>query len=159
MTLTRPREVGSPYEALARMVDQCGGLKPVAAFMGNSTSTVQRWTVPEEDSDVSFRLVSQIVDRFQASAPAEHLALLAGGVFVPLVGTEVSPHWGALTAESASAFAEAMGEVARALAPTSDGAGVVTRREARHLVKTIDHAIRDMAALRGLALAVAEGEP
>ncbi|MGE4337999.1 MAG: hypothetical protein AB7E55_18755 [Pigmentiphaga sp.] len=157
MTLVRPRKAGSAHAAIGRMIDAIGA-QDVADSVEVSKFTVYKWADPEQPGDLAFHRACQISAHFRTTILAEHLALRAGGVFVPLPDIDADGEWGVLTAETAGAFADAMREVAQVLCPKSDGGRGVTPREAARLVSTIDEGLATLARLRGMALAAAGDE-
>lgn len=156
MNPIRPRAAGSPFAAMTRLVEQCGGADAAADFSGRSKFTVYKWTDPDQSDGAPFAVVAQLTEHFGATAAAEHLAMRAGGIFMPLPAEGgAQAQWGRLTAASAQHFATVMGGIARALSPDSEDQTRVTPKEARGMIADLDHAIRDLAALRGLALETA----
>lgn len=155
MKAVRPREPGAPHDATVRLIEQCGGVERVAAFVGRRASSVYRYTDPDQSDGMPFAMVGQLTEHFGAAAAVEHLAMRAGGVFLPVPVEGGPPRWGALTAETARHFAQVMADIAEALSPGGEGAARVTPGEARGMVPDIDHAIRDLCELRALALAAA----
>jgi hypothetical protein len=162
----KPRLAEGPHAALARFLreiaelrgeDAGQGVRIAAEFEGIDPGTLYKQLDPDQAGDVSFPRVCRLTQHFGATAAAEHLAALAGGVFLPVPqGGGPSP-WGELTASAGEDFARAMGDIVRALSPQSEGAAGVTQAEGRAILEKVDQAIRDMVRLRGLAQLAAEG--
>ena len=116
--IQKPRRFGSPEAAIASTFAQVkGGAATIADLLGRSKSTVYAYTEPRtapEHVAISWADVCRIVQFSGATAPAEHLAALAGGAFVaPL--DESSDTLSELHALSADAFGRLTADVIRAL--------------------------------------------
>lgn len=159
MTLTRPRLAGSPFAALARMIEACGGVRAVAEFVNRAESSVYKWTDPEQSDGAPFGIVAQLAAHFGAAEAAEHLAARSGGIFLPIPDAKAGGRWAELSAEAAKESGEVFAEIMLALAPKGDGGSAVTRAEALRLLSEVDDLLSVLSRLRGLAQGVIdEGE-
>lgn len=153
MSLIRPRLPGSPFAAIARFVEACGGVEAVATFANRAPSTVYKWTDPEQSEGLPFAIAAQLSDHFRAGALADHLSIRAGGVFLPLPEAGGAGRWGEVSAIASEEFAEVLAGILRALSPRGDGGSAVTQAEARQLLGEIDDVLAVLGQLRGLAMA------
>jgi len=148
MALTKPRQVGSPSEALAEFCDAVGP-KAVAAFADISVSTLYNLLNPDLTGDISYARAAQWTDHFKVPALAEHMAHLAGGTFVPDVTVDAAATDMAALCDLVSKSSDAIGEFAKA---RGDGEWTVSearavRRELRELLVSIHAADRRLAAI------------
>lgn len=132
--------IGSAHEALDRMFDSIGrahgpkgspseGQLVAVAFLNIARSTLYRQLDPDQPGDFSFAHACQLAQQFGCTEAAAHLALCAGGVFIPMPddGDPVS----VLTAEAMQEMGEAMAHLFASANPASDGGATVTPSEAR----------------------------
>jgi hypothetical protein len=76
------REPGSTKDVVTRTVEQAGA-KRAAFLLDRSKTTVYAYGDPDEPDQISFDQMRRLVAGSRATAPAEDLASLAGGFFVP----------------------------------------------------------------------------
>lgn len=146
----KPRDPGTPKHAVSRLFDQAGGLKRVAVLMPDvRKSQLYAYTDDRDEAQMRFVDVAALT-RPGCDAAAEYLAMLAGGVFLPLPEGDGAIH--ADLSKAALAHGEAVAVLARAL-----GDGKLTPAEARQALDELDDAVRTVAQLRARVLAVAEG--
>lgn len=155
--LTKPRQPGSAHETLGLMVEQAGGVKRVADFEDIKPSTVYKLLDPDQEGEYSFARVCRIVAHFGADAPAQLLASLAGGTYLPIPRTGDS-RFADLTAESLLHIGQVSHDIIAAHSPKSDGGRDLTAREARQLLKPLGELLLDVSHLIALARRVADGE-
>lgn len=158
MNVMRPRKTGSPADALAALLTQCGPIETVADFLNKRPGTIYRYTDPDQSDGMPFALVALLTEHYRATAAAEHLALRAGGVFLPIPREDDADGWGGLSAAAAEDTGHLISDIVRALAPTSEGGTRVAGHELDVILKDIDRVLRVVAALRGLAVAAKERE-
>lgn len=145
----KPIDPDLPKAAVRRLFDQVGGIKRVAARLGyRSESQVYAMADGNDPAEITFAQVVQLTGP-DAPAGAEHLALVAGGVFLPIPAANTAI--GALTGAAMRESGEAAAELIEALA-----AGL-TPEEATRALPEIDDAVRAWTQLRARVAAVAKG--
>jgi hypothetical protein len=154
VTPNKPRTPASAHDILLRLIDACGGPKIVAAFLGVRLGTAYSWTDPDTSpGSAPFAQVCLLTEHFGITAAAEHLALLAGGVFVPLPSDdgELDEHAATLTLETA----EIVGEIIRCTRSNSEGGTKLTPAERARLKRMAFDVMRVMS---GILSELREGE-
>lgn len=151
MNTMRPRRAGSPSEAQALLLEQCGGAQAAGDFVGKARSTAYKWTDPDQSEGAPFNVVATLSEHFRATAAAEHLALRAGGVFLPIPRADAEG-WGGLSAAAAEETGRLLSEIWRALDPASEAGARVGRAEADAILRDVETVMRTVAAMRALAL-------
>lgn len=137
----KPREYGSPKACIGELFRQCGGLKTVMELLGlKSESTAYALTDPAEKAEISFSRVVML-SRRGASAAAEYLAQICGGVFLPL--TPDTDNLNKLCAEDVRAHGEAIASIVNALHD-----GKWTKPEKDEALQKLDAALRSLTGLR-----------
>ncbi|BBF93353.1 phage regulatory CII family protein [Blastochloris tepida] len=147
--MTKLREPGSPRAVLRALYDQCGGARRAADLLGGSETSLIGATDPDSDRDIGWRRVVLLTRHFRATAAAEHLALAAGGVFLPL---DITP--GELGRSAGQAVREVADVVERVLSAQADGA--VSTSEARDIRREIDEAVAELMRARAAVTAIIE---
>jgi len=141
----KPCDPELPKAAVRRLVDQNGGIKRVAVKLGLGPTQTYAVTDPTAPDELSFARVAALTSN-EAPAAAEYLALLAGGVFLP-VGCVAAADVRGLTAESAREHGEAIGALIAVLAD-----GLISPSEARRALVEVDDSLRTLCGLRALLL-------
>lgn len=141
----KPREIGTPKRAMADLFDQLGGIKRVMVKLQLGHSQTYAFTDPRSPEEISFAKVAAITEP-GATAAAEYLALLAGGVFLPIAPEEADIN--ALCADDVKAHGKAIASVVTAMAD-----GQLTRPERLRAREKVLVALR---ALTGLYAALAD---
>jgi hypothetical protein len=153
----KPRPLGSAPEALTRLfaeIAQIEGYEPTAGaklaanFLGVSDSLIRKASDPDQPEDLGFRRVAMLTERFAARAAAEHLALCAGGIFLPLPAGDGQGRWHDLGAIASEEFSQVIAALFRATSNTGPGGADITPAERRKLVAEIDDVIRVMVEMR-----------
>jgi hypothetical protein len=139
----------STKACVADLFKECGGHKCAIDRFGISLRRAYNFTTLASDEQISFARVAALTSA-KATAAARYLATLAGGVFVPLAAVK-SASVLKLVSEAARDDGQAISDAVKVQAD-----GVVTRCEAAAVVKEIDAAIADLAALRGAMATMAE---
>ena len=150
----KPRGPGTLHEALSRAVDQLGGPQPAGDVIERSRSWMYAACDPDLPAEKAARLSypeARGLTRAGATALAEDLALLAGGVFLPPPPDAAPCAVSAALAEFSADSGAAVADMVRALAD-----GLLTRREASRTLGEIDRTLRALCALRAVTAAAAE---
>lgn len=155
----KPRRYGDAKEVVARLFEQAGGVPKVMELIDLSRTRVYAFSDPDTESEISYARVARITEETGARAAAEHLALLAGGVFLP-AGDASAGDWHSLAGEAAQRNAATIAEMLDALGEESDAANEITPREARAVLARVDRqiALLSEARARLAAIARADGE-
>lgn len=136
----KPCDPELPKAAVRRLVDQVGGIKRTAVRLGRSPSQTYAYTDPGVSDELTFAQAASLTSH-EAPAAAEYLALLAGGVFLPIALS--ADEVGELTAASIREHGEACAELVRALTDSTIDDG----ERARALAE-LDEALRVLVQLR-----------
>jgi hypothetical protein len=139
---SRPRDPGTLERAVSDLFSQAGGIKRVTVDLGGiKQSTAYAMTEPDSPQPITLAQVATLT-RPGASAVAEWLSLLAGGVFIPM-----TPEVGEvprLCADDMRAHGEAIACLVEAL---SDGK--LTNKERLGAIEKLTKALRTQLALLG----------
>jgi hypothetical protein len=149
---TKPRKHGTLHAALSRAIDQLGGLDDAAEMIGRGRDWLYTAADPDREKSKQAKLSleeARVMSRAGATALAEDLALLAGGLFLPPVPDTAPAAIHAALARYASESGEAMSVI---ISRAADG--VFDVADARAALKEIDEALRAMMTLRSLAVTV-----
>lgn len=141
----KPCDPELPKAAVRRLVDQNGGIKRTAVKLGLRETQTYAVTDPGVPDEISFARVAALTSH-EAPAGAEYLALLAGGVFLPIECASGADVRG-LTAEVAREHGDAIGALIAAMADNR-----ITPSEARSALVEVDDCLRTLCGLRSLLL-------
>ena len=150
----KPRRPGTLHQALSRAVDQVAGPQAAGDLIERTRSWVYAACDPDAPPEKAARLSyaeARTLTRAGASALAEDLALLAGGVFLPPAPDAAPCAVSAALAEFSADSGAAVAGMVRALAD-----GLLDRREASRTLGEIDRTLRALCALRAVTAAAAE---
>ncbi len=140
----KPREPGTIWEAISEAMNQLGGAEQMAAKANRKVWWA--YTVSDEDASTNARTGLSFADACAlaekgGTALAEHIALRAGGVFIPATAIDDA----ALKAELAS-FSQESGElVSEVIRCTADD--VFCAKEAEATLPRVKDALRPLLAL------------
>lgn len=160
--MTKRPAIGSAHEALDRMFDEIGrahgpngapseGPQIAADFLCVARSTIYRQMDQSQPGGFAFAHACQLAQHFGCTEAAAHLALCAGGLFVPMPRGDDAVT--VLTAEAMREMGEAAALIFAETAPGSDGGAAITPQEARAALPEV----RDvLAALTRLYSMLAE---
>lgn len=148
----KPRQPGSLKEATSLAIGQVGGARRAMRLLGLSETRTYALADPDEPDLIS-RERLELLSQEGATAFAERLALLAGGVFLPLPKLACGPGLQLMTAEAMADFGAMAGKLVAALAD-----GRLDRREARDVSPLLAEALRGIAALNAEVIRRAQGE-
>lgn len=142
----KPRDYASTKEVVTRLLDQAGGIKKAAHLLGRSPTQTVAYSDPATPDEISFDQVRRLVSATGASAPAEDMAALALGVFVP-VAAGVRSTFEDLVARSSTEWGEFISLLMRARAD-----GKLDHLARRDILKELDGLIRSLVAARSQIL-------
>lgn len=137
----KPRDPELPKAAIARMIDQAGGVKNACITINRSPSQTYAYADQAVSDEMTFAQVVALTTPM-ATACAEYLSLRAGGVHVPIAPSD-SDDLGAHTAASIKQSGEACAEIVQAMAD-----GIIEDHERPNAIRELDEAIRALAQLR-----------
>ena len=135
----KPRALGTPKAAVCELIAQAGGIPRVMVKLGIGQSDAYAVTDPQSPKELSFARVAALTAP-DATAGAEYLVNLAGGVFLPIPRPDSEA--AELTADAMREFGEASADLVQKLA------GGLTSQEARSALGPIDEALRALVQLR-----------
>lgn len=141
----KPCDPELPKAAVRRLFNENGGIKRTAVKLGLSETQTYAVSDPGTPDELSFARVAALTSH-EAPAAAEYLALLAGGVFLPIecaTGADVR----GLTADVAREHGDAIGALIAAMADSR-----ITPTEARGALVEVDDCLRTLCGLRSLLL-------
>lgn len=141
-----PCEPELPKAAIRRVYDQLGGVKRAAIRLGRGKTQTYDYASMERTDELTYAQACALTGT-ESPALAEHLALLAGGVFVP-VSCKADDAL-QLTADAVRQHGEAMGAI---VAGIQDGS--LDAAEARTALVELDEAIGGLCSLRALLMTI-----
>lgn len=157
---------GSAHDALDKMFDSIGRSHGKAAsegiYIAASLLDVSHWTLraqlnPDKTgSEISYAKVVQFTRAFGCTDAAEHLALCAGGVFLPMPAGEGA--FAEMSADMMREVGEALVQLAASTAPHSDGGTAMTAREAQQALPLMADVVAVASRLYAEVRARAAGE-
>ena len=137
----KPRDYATTKEVVTRMLDQAGGVKKAAHLLDRSSTQTVSYSDPATSDEISFDQVRRLIEATGATAPAEDLASLSGGVFLPCdAPKEAFDH---LVARSAQEWGEFIACVVKAHADKK-----IDQIERRDMQRDLDDLIRTLVAAR-----------
>jgi hypothetical protein len=147
--MTKQRDYGTTKDIVTRLVDEAGGVKRAAFLLGRAVSRVYELCDPAREDQMSFEAVRKLTEFTGATAAAEDLAALAGGVFMPI---EIDDgDLSRLAADKAHEHGRVTTQLFVAM-----GDGKVTPEEARDLLKQVDSEMRALMTLRAKLVSLAK---
>ena len=87
----KPRQPGTTKEVVSQLIEQAGGPKRAAVSIGVEIAQAYAFTDPAQNKEIKYDQVRRLVLATGATAAAEDLAALAGGVFIPLRSDSDAP--------------------------------------------------------------------
>ncbi len=145
------REPGTTKAVVSTLIDEAGGVKRAAVQIGVSTTQLYAYAEPGEADEIKFDQVRRLVLASGATAPAEDLAALAGGTFLPIDSSCESI--AELSADSVKDHAELTSAILLALAD-----GKVDQNEARTLLPRVQELVRVIVCAQQRIAALARGD-
>lgn len=138
---TKARDYGTTKDLVARIIDECGGVKQAAFLGGRAASQVYAYADPAVDAQMPLDMALRLSVAARSATLARHAAAISGGVFMPLALDE--ERLPALTSKSAKEHGALMSKLIEALED-----GHVSRGEARDLLATVDQYLCALASMR-----------
>ena len=135
-----PCDPEMPKAAVRRVYEQLGGIKRAAIRLGRGKTQTYDYASMERADELTFSQVCALTGA-ESPALAEYLAMLAGGVFLP-VSCKADDAL-KLTADAVRQHGEAMGAI---VAGVQDG--TLDATEARAALVELDEAIGGLCSLR-----------
>jgi hypothetical protein len=151
----KPRLYGSPKAAVARLFEAAGGANVVMDKLGLSRTRVYALTDPDDEAEISYARVCALTETCAATPCAEHLASLAGGLFLPLSAAP-DADWHAMASVASTRNGQTIAGILDALSPEDDTPGVIDAEEARELIKQVDEQLAVLAMARAKLLKAME---
>ena len=150
------RDYGTSKGVISRLFKQARGVPEVMKLLGLSRTRVYAFADPNEASHISYDRVARITHETGAVAAAEHLAHLAGGVFLPIEASETDPDWHQIAARASTRSADSISNLMRSLSPESDTPGEITTEEAHLLIEKVDRQFKILALKRQMLVEIVE---
>ena len=158
------RAYGTTKAVISALFKQAGGVPKVMDILGLSRTRTYALSDPNDKACISFERVEMITRRTGATAAAEHLAYLAGGVYLP-GATFVKEHedadevdWHIIAQRAGHRHVDNIGELLKSISPSSPSPGEVDQEEARSLLEKVDAQFALLALQRQHLLAIIDGQ-
>lgn len=150
--MTKVPEPGSIFQALDHAIDELGGAKVAADFLGKTKFTVLHEIDPDDDKHrMSVRTLGMLAQRFKLHSLAHYFAACADGVFVPLTHPN-DPRWDSLTSQAFQDMGRLSAEIISDLAD-----GKFDALEAKRTLLLVQEMQRHFATMGGMLRAIIEG--
>lgn len=137
----KARPYSSTKDVVTRLIDEAGGAKMAAHLLGCSPTQTVAYSDPATPEEMKLDQVRRLVSASGATAPAEDLAFLAGGIFLPMGSSEDC--FASLAAHSASEYGEFATLVMQAMAD-----GKIGKLEKQDVLRELDDLIRCLVHAR-----------
>ncbi|WP_417469927.1 hypothetical protein [Maricaulis sp.] len=152
----KERRYGEPKEVVARIFEEVGGIPEVMKLLELSRTRVYALADPDSSNDISYARVARLTEA-GATAAAQHLAALAGGIFVPVDKAD-DANWLALAGEASRRNARNIAALMESLGETERSPGEVDQQEAREILKLLDEQLGTLALQRAKLATIAAGD-
>jgi hypothetical protein len=146
----KPRDPGTPKEAVAALFDEAGGVKRVMIRLDIAKSQAYALTDPQSPEQLSVARAAALSGS-EAPAMANYFSLLCGGAFTPLRCDDKAGDALSLTSDAARANGEAIAELISSLRD-----GKLSASEAAKAMPLVEDALCQLAAVRGRLVAAME---
>jgi len=150
------RRYGEPKEVVARVFEEVGGIPKVMELLDLSRTRVYALADPDSTNEISYTRVATLTEA-GATAAAQHLAALAGGIFLPIEKAG-DANWLALAGEASRRNARNISALMESLSETERSPGRIDQDEARDILKVLDEQLGVLAVQRAKLAAIAAGE-
>jgi hypothetical protein len=145
--MMKPRDYGTTKEIVARLVHEIGP-KRVGFLLGVSGSSIYGYCDPDCSTQATFDQVRRLTDASKFPNAAEDLAMLAGGVFMPVAPCDAALM--EIAAQSAQQHGEFISSLILAMRD-----GTITDKEARDVLAHLDELLRVVVSMRAKIAAMA----
>lgn len=152
------RDYGTSKGVISRLFKQAGGVPAVMELLGLSRTRVYAFADPNEQSQISYDRVVTVTRETGATAAAEQLAHLAGGVFLPVEPSETDPDWHQIAARASTRSADSISNLMRSLSPESATPGEITAEEAHVLIEKVDRQFKILALKRQMLVEIVNSD-
>ena len=152
----KERRYGEPKEVVARLFEEVGGIPEVMTLLDLSRTRVYALADPDSSNEISYARIARLTEAGGVAA-AQHLAALAGGIFLPVEKAD-DANWLALAGEASRRNARNIAALMESLGETERSPGVVDQQEAREILKLLDQQLGILALQRAKLSAIAAGE-
>ena len=152
----KERPYGEPKEVVARLFEESGGVPQVMEILELSRTRVYALADPDSTNEISYARVSKLTET-GACAAAQHLAALAGGIFLPVDKADEA-NWLELAGQVSRKNAQNIAALMDSLSETERSPGKVDQEEARELLKILDDQLRILAMQRAKLSVIAGGQ-
>lgn len=150
------RRYGEPKEVVARLFEEVGGIPKVMELLDLSRTRVYALADPDSTNEISYTRVATLTEA-GARAAAQHLAALAGGIFLPIEKAG-DANWLHLAGEASRRNARNISALMESLSETERSPGRIDQDEAREILKVLDEQLAVLAVQRAKLAAIAAGE-
>ncbi|MDG1419106.1 MAG: hypothetical protein P8J78_04525 [Maricaulis sp.] len=150
------RQYGEPKEVVARLFEEAGGVPKVMEILDLSRTRVYALADPDSSNEISYTRVAALTGT-GATAAAQHLSALAGGLFVPVEKADETD-WLALAGEASQRNAKNISAIMESLSETVRSPGEIDAKEARDILKILDEQLGVLAMQRAKLAAIAAGD-
>ncbi|MFC7049280.1 hypothetical protein [Emcibacter nanhaiensis] len=152
------RKYGSTKAVVSELFRQAGGIPRVMEHLGIGRTRAYDFTDPNKEVEISFARVEHLTRETEATIAAEHLAHMAGGVFLPIDTLEEEVDWHDIAGRASQKNAENISGILESLSPNSKSPGRICADEARELIKRVDNHFSLLALQRQALIAIIEEE-
>jgi hypothetical protein len=150
------RRYGEPKEVVARVFEEVGGIPKVMELLDLSRTRVYALADPDSTNEISYTRIATLTEA-GSTAAAQHLAALAGGIFLPIEKAG-NANWLALAGDASQSNARNISALMESLSETERSPGRVDKDEAREILKVLDEQLAILAVQRAKLVAIASGE-
>ena len=150
------RRYGEPKEVVARVFEEVGGIPRVMELLDLSRTRVYALADPDSTNEISYTRVATLTEA-GATAAAQHLAALAGGIFLPIDKAD-DANWLTLAGEASRRNARNIAALMESLSETEKSPGRIDQDEARDILRVLDEQLGVLAVQRAKLAAIAAGE-
>jgi len=117
------RKYGSTKAVISELFKQVGGITKAMKLLEVGRTRTYDFTDPNKEAELSFERISLLTRETKASAAAEHLAHLAGGVFLPIDTLDEDVDWHNIARRASMKNAANIGGILNSLGPDSETPG------------------------------------
>ncbi len=160
----KTRAYGTTKEVISRLFQQAEGVPFVMKTLNLSRTRTYALADPNDKARISFERVERLMQQTGATAAAEHLAYLAGGVFLPGSSFENegdrqdTDDWHSIARRAGINHANNINELLKSISPTSASPGEVDCDEARNLLEKVDAQFALLALQRQRLIAILDDQ-